>query len=65
LYFLGGLSIIAYFARRWFRTGVLRAAIYGMASWFPFSAGTAVLGLFDWYFDFRKRADRQPIGRNE
>ena len=65
LYFLGGLSIIAYFARRWFRTGVLRAATYGMASWFPFSAGTAVLGLFDWYFDFRKRADRQAIGRNE
>jgi len=65
LYFLGGLSIIAYFARRWFRTGVLRAAIYGMASWFPFSAGTAVLGLFDWYFDFRKRADRQAIGRSE
>jgi len=64
LYFLGGLSIIAYFARRWFRTGVLRVAIYGMASWFPFSAGTAVLGLFDWYFDFRKRADR-AIGRKE
>ncbi len=64
LYFLGGLSIITYFARRWFRTAILRAATYGMASWFPFSAGTAVLGLFDWYFDFRKRADR-AIGRNE
>ena len=64
LYFLGGLSIIAYFARRWFRTGILRAATYAMASWFPFSAGTAVLGLFDWYFDFRKRAERQGIGRN-
>ncbi len=64
LYFLGGLSIIAYFARRWFRTGVLRAATYAMASWFPFSVGTAVLGLFDWYFDFRKRADR-AIGRKE
>jgi len=65
LYFLGGLSIIAYFARRWFRTGVLRAATYVMASWFPFSAGTAILGLFDWYFDFRKRAERQAIGRQE
>lgn len=62
LYFLAGLSIITHFARRWFRTGVLRAAVYVMASWFPFSLATAGLGLFDWYFDFRrrtKRADRE------
>ncbi len=65
LYFLAGLSIIAYFARRWFRTGVLRAAVYVMASWFPISAGTAVLGLFDWYFDFRKKAEQRAIGRSE
>lgn len=65
LYFVAGLSIIAYFARRWFRTGVLRAATYAMASWFPFSAGTAVLGLFDWYFDFREKAEKRAIGRKE
>jgi len=65
LYFVAGLSIIAYFARRWFRTGVLRGATYVMASWFPFSAGTAVLGLFDWYFDFRERAEKRAIGRKE
>jgi hypothetical protein len=65
LYFVSGLSIIAYFARRWFRTGVLRAAVYVMASWFPFSAGTAVLGLFDWYFDFREKAEQRAIGRKE
>ncbi|HKB70505.1 MAG TPA: DUF2232 domain-containing protein [Thermoanaerobaculia bacterium] len=66
LYFLAGLSIIAYFARRWFRTGVLRAAIYVMVWWLPpLWAGTAVLGLFDWYFDLRKRAEKQAIGRNE
>jgi hypothetical protein len=65
LYFVAGLSIIAYFARRWFRTGVLRAATYVMASWFPFSAGTAVLGLFDWYFDFREKAEKRAIGRKE
>ena len=65
LYFVAGLSIIAYFARRWFRTGVLRAALYVMAAWFPLSAGTATLGLFDWYFDFRRRADQRGNGRSE
>ena len=65
LYFLVGLSIITYFARRWLRTGVLRAAVYVTASWFPFPAGTAALGLFDWYFDFRKKAEQRAIGRSE
>jgi hypothetical protein len=36
-----------------------------MASWFPFSVGTAVLGLFDWYFDFREKAEKRAIGRKE
>jgi hypothetical protein len=29
-----------------------------MASWPPVAAATAGLGLFDWYFDFRKRAEK-------
>ncbi len=56
LYFLAGLSIIAFFARRWLRTRFFRAALYVSAFCFPVSLGTAGLGLFDWYFDFRKRA---------
>jgi hypothetical protein len=57
LYFLSGLSIIAHFARRWIRLQVLRAGLYVAASWPPFAAVTAGLGLFDWYFDFRRKAD--------
>jgi hypothetical protein len=65
LYFLAGLSIIAFFARRWLRTRFLRAALYVLAFCFPFSALTAGAGLFDWYFDFRRRAARQVSGRSE
>jgi hypothetical protein len=56
LYFLCGLSIITHFARRYLRLRVLRAALYLAVSVAPFSAVTAGLGLFDWYFDFRRRA---------
>jgi hypothetical protein len=58
LYFLLGLSIITGFARRHFRSIWLRAGLYLMASWPPVAAATAGLGLFDWYFDFRKRAEK-------
>jgi hypothetical protein len=63
LYFLAGLSIITHFARRWFRSRLMRGVLYAAACWFPFSALTAGVGLFDWYFDFRGRADRQ--GRSQ
>ncbi len=65
LYFLAGLSIIAFFARRWLRTRFFRVALYVVAFCFPFSAATAGLGLFDWYFDVRRRADKQRDGRSE
>ncbi len=63
LYFLSGLSIITHFARRFLRLRVLRAVLYVAASVAPFSAVTAGLGLFDWYFDFRRRADREEKER--
>lgn len=58
LYFLCGLSIICYFARLTLRVRALRAAIYLLACWPwpPLPAVVAVPGLFDWYFDFRRRA---------
>ena len=59
LYFLAGLSIITHFAQRFLRMRILRAAFYVAASVAPFSALTAGLGLFDWYFDFRRRAGRE------
>jgi hypothetical protein len=55
LYFLGGLSIICCFARRWFRSRLLRLGLYALVVYVPITAGTALLGLFDWYTDFRKR----------
>lgn len=63
LYFLCGLSIITHFARRWFRMTAMRVVLYVGACWFPFSAVTAGLGLFDWYFDFRRRAESRGPGR--
>jgi Predicted membrane protein (DUF2232) len=60
LYFLVGLSIICYFARRWLRVWLWRASIYLLAGWTPINAAVALLGVFDWYFDFRKRADEKP-----
>jgi len=55
LYFVAGLSIICYFARRWFRLRVLRIGLYALVVYFPMNVGVALLGLFDWYADFRSR----------
>jgi len=55
LYFLAGLSIICHFARKWFRVRVLRVGLYGLALYFPINVGVGLLGLFDWYADFRRR----------
>jgi hypothetical protein len=65
LYFLAGLSIIAFFARRWLRMRLLRAGLYVASFFFPISLATAGLGLFDWYFDFRRKAGNPVDGRNE
>ena len=58
LYFLAGLSIICHFARKWFRARVLRVGLYALVLYFPINAGVALLGLFDWYADFRSRGER-------
>jgi hypothetical protein len=58
LYFLAGLSIICHFARRWFRARILRVGIYVLAAYFPMSLGVALLGLFDWYVNFRRRGEK-------
>jgi drug/metabolite transporter (DMT)-like permease len=56
LYFVGGLSIICHFARRWFRSRLLRISLYALAIYVvPINVGVALLGLFDWYGDFRRR----------
>ena len=56
LYFVGGLSIICHFARRWFRSKFLRISLYALAIYVvPINVGVALLGLFDWYGDFRRR----------
>ncbi len=56
LFFLSGLSIICHFFRRWLRIRVLRAGLYVLvAVYFPLNACAALLGLFDWYVDFRRR----------
>ena len=55
LFFVAGLSIICHFLRRWLRTRVLRAGLYALAAYFPINVGVALLGLFDWYVDFRRR----------
>ena len=55
LFFVAGLSIICHFFRRWFRSRILRAVLYALASYFPINLGVALLGLFDWYVDFRRR----------
>lgn len=57
LYFLAGLSIICHFARKWFRARVLRVGLYALVLYFPINAGVALLGLFDWYADFRSRGE--------
>jgi hypothetical protein len=56
LYFVAGLSIICHFFRRWFRLGLLRAGLYVLIAYAPpLNVGAALLGLFDWYVDFRRR----------
>jgi hypothetical protein len=56
LFFLAGLSIICHFFRRWLRIRLLRAGLYVLvAVYFPLNACAALLGLFDWYVDFRRR----------
>jgi hypothetical protein len=55
LFFVAGLSIICHFLRRWLRTRILRAGLYALAVYFPINVGVALLGLFDWYVDFRRR----------
>src|SRR4029077_10043382 len=58
LYFLAGLSIICHFARKWFRARILRVGLYGLALYFPINVGVGLLGLFDWYGDFRHRGEK-------
>jgi Predicted membrane protein (DUF2232) len=55
LYFVAGLSIICHFARKWFRFWLLRVGLYTLVAYFPMNVGVALLGLFDWYADFRRR----------
>jgi hypothetical protein len=57
LYFVAGLSIICHFARRWFRVRVLRAGLYALVAYPPMNVGVALLGLFDWYANFRHRGE--------
>jgi hypothetical protein len=57
LYFVAGLSIICHFLRRWVRARFLRAGLYVLAGYFPINVGVALLGLFDWYVDFRRRGE--------
>lgn len=58
LYFLAGLSIICHFAQKWFRARILRVGLYGLAIYFPINVGVGLLGLFDWYADFRHRGEK-------
>ncbi len=58
LYFLAGLSIICHFARRWFRARILRAGLYALVVYFPLNVAVGLLGLFDWYADFRHRGEK-------
>jgi hypothetical protein len=62
LYFVGGLSIICHFARKWFRSRLLRVGLYALIIYVPINVGVALLGLFDWYTDFRRRGEgvKQP-----
>ncbi len=58
LYFVAGLSIICHFFRRWFRARILRIAMYALVVYLPvINVGVALLGLFDWYVDFRRRGE--------
>jgi hypothetical protein len=54
LFFVVGLSIICHFARKWFPVGFLRIGLYVLAAYF-LNVIVALLGLFDWFVDFRRR----------
>ncbi len=58
LYFVAGLSIICHFARRWFRARILRFGLYVLVAYFPMNVAVALLGLFDWYGNFRQRGEK-------
>jgi len=62
LYFVAGLSIICHFARRWFRARILRFGLYVLVAYFPMNVGVALLGLFDWYANFRRRGEKGESG---
>jgi hypothetical protein len=64
LYFVGGLSIICHFARRWFRAWFLRLGLYVLVAYFPMNLGVALLGLFDWYANFRRRGEKGLSGNS-
>jgi len=55
LYFVAGLSIICHFARKWLRVRILRVGLYALVVYFPMNVAVTLLGLFDWYADFRRR----------
>jgi hypothetical protein len=57
LYFVLGLSIICHFARKWFRVRLLRIGLYALVVYFPINVVVVLLGLFDWYADFRRRGE--------
>jgi hypothetical protein len=57
LYFVLGLSIICHFARKWFRVRLLRVGLYALVVYFPLNVAVVLLGLFDWYADFRRRGE--------
>jgi MFS family permease len=61
LYFVAGLSIICHFARRWFRAWFLRLGLYILVAYFPMNLGVALLGLFDWYANFRRRGEKEQM----
>jgi drug/metabolite transporter (DMT)-like permease len=58
LYFLAGLSIICHFARKWFRARILRVGLYALVAYFPLNVAVGLLGIFDWYADFRRRGEK-------
>lgn len=60
VYFLQGLAIAAFYFEKWNMPFFLRCLIYAILMLQQFaSLGTAALGLFDIWFDFRKTA-KQP-----
>lgn len=61
IYLLQGLSIAAFYMNRWHVPFLMRAFIYCVLLLQQFaSLGTAVLGLFDMWFDFRRMV-KKPV----